>query len=66
MIHSDILRAHRVPLCVDLDHTLVRCDLLHEGMLQVAKTAPWRLVAMARKDRVPDQTPPTPEKQAGD
>lgn len=46
MIHSDILRAHRIPLCVDLDHTLVRCDLLHEGMLQVAKARPLRMFAM--------------------
>lgn len=36
---------HRV-LCVDLDGSLIRSDLLHESVLLLAKTAPWRLLAL--------------------
>jgi 4-hydroxybenzoate polyprenyltransferase/phosphoserine phosphatase len=32
-----------IPLCVDLDGTLVQTDLLHEGVLQFAKTSPMSL-----------------------
>lgn len=35
-----------VPLCVDLDGTLVRTDMLHETMLLLANRSPWRLAAM--------------------
>lgn len=33
-----------IPLCVDLDGTLVRTDLLHEGVLQYARTSPLCLL----------------------
>jgi 4-hydroxybenzoate polyprenyltransferase/phosphoserine phosphatase len=36
------------PLAVDLDGTLVRTDTLHESLINVAKSAPLRLLAIAR------------------
>jgi len=33
-----------VPLCVDCDGTLIRTDLLHESVLLLLGTAPWRLL----------------------
>ena len=42
--HSSIM----VPLAVDLDGTLVRTDTLHESLINVAKSAPLRLFAVAR------------------
>lgn len=34
---------HDVPLCVDCDGTLLRTDLLHEGVLLLLKNAPWKI-----------------------
>jgi 4-hydroxybenzoate polyprenyltransferase/phosphoserine phosphatase len=33
-----------VPLCVDCDGTLIRTDLLHESVLLLLGSAPWRLL----------------------
>ena len=35
-----------VPLCVDLDGTLVRVDLLHEGLLQAVKRGPSEVLGL--------------------
>ncbi len=35
-----------VPLCIDLDGTLVRSDMLHESTLELLKTAPLALVRL--------------------
>ncbi|MBC2668127.1 UbiA family prenyltransferase [Novosphingobium piscinae] len=35
-----------IPLCVDLDGTLVKTDLLHESALELAKTAPLALLRL--------------------
>jgi 4-hydroxybenzoate polyprenyltransferase/phosphoserine phosphatase len=35
-----------VPLCVDLDGTLLKSDLLAESLIAVAKRAPWALLAV--------------------
>jgi 4-hydroxybenzoate polyprenyltransferase/phosphoserine phosphatase len=37
-----------IPLCIDLDGTLVRTDMLHETMLLLAKTSPLSLAALPR------------------
>ncbi len=37
-----------VPLCVDLDGTLVRSDTLHENLLAVARTKPLALLSLPR------------------
>jgi len=37
-----------IPLCVDLDGTLLRTDLLHEALLRVAKLYPQRLPELLR------------------
>lgn len=37
--------AHPVPLCVDLDGTLVRTDTLHESVLRLLKNRPWLVLA---------------------
>ena len=34
------------PLCVDLDGTLVATDTLLESLLELLKTAPWKLFAL--------------------
>uniref|UniRef100_E6PX18 Putative prenyltransferase n=1 Tax=mine drainage metagenome TaxID=410659 RepID=E6PX18_9ZZZZ len=34
------------PLCVDLDGTLVKSDTLHDGLLKLARSQPWRLVLL--------------------
>lgn len=36
----------RIPLCVDLDGTLVRTDMLHETLLLLAKASPASLAAL--------------------
>lgn len=36
----------RLPLCIDLDGTLVRTDLFHESLVRVLRKAPWRLLSM--------------------
>ncbi len=36
----------RIPLCVDLDGTLVRTDMLHETLLLLVKTSPASLAAL--------------------
>lgn len=41
-------RTTTLPLCVDLDGTLVRTDTLLESVLLLTKKNPWQLVAMAR------------------
>src|SRR5581483_9340777 len=33
-----------IPLCVDLDGTLLKTDVLFEGIVQLAKERPWKLV----------------------
>jgi 4-hydroxybenzoate polyprenyltransferase/phosphoserine phosphatase len=42
----EILRPVRAagPLCVDLDGTLIRTDVLHESVLQLLKANPWGLI----------------------
>ncbi|CAM4091070.1 UbiA family prenyltransferase [Paracidovorax anthurii] len=35
-----------VPLVVDLDGTLILTDMLHESSLQLARTAPWQVLAL--------------------
>ena len=35
-----------IPLCVDLDGTLVRTDMLHETFLLLAKTSPFSLASL--------------------
>ncbi|ANI17022.1 MULTISPECIES: UbiA family prenyltransferase [Pseudomonas] len=35
-----------IPLCVDLDGTLVRTDMLHETVLLLAKSSPFSLIAL--------------------
>ena len=35
-----------ITLCVDLDGTLIRTDLLHEGLLKAAKSAPHKLPSL--------------------
>ena len=35
-----------LPLCVDLDGTLIRSDLLHEALVLLAKERPWLLLAV--------------------
>src|SRR6188508_1937369 len=35
-----------VPLCVDCDGTLIRTDLLHEGLLLLVKQAPLALLLL--------------------
>jgi 4-hydroxybenzoate polyprenyltransferase/phosphoserine phosphatase len=42
--HSEPVRSD-VPLCVDLDGTLIRSDLLHETLVLLAKERPWLLLA---------------------
>jgi 4-hydroxybenzoate polyprenyltransferase/phosphoserine phosphatase len=42
------MRDTSVPLCVDLDGTLVRTDLLHEMLLLLAKASPASLGALPR------------------
>ena len=34
------------PLCVDLDGTLIRSDLLFESLARLIKTQPWMLLAV--------------------
>ena len=38
--------ADRIPLCVDLDGTLIRSDTLHEALLLLAKGSPFALSAL--------------------
>src|SRR5258705_2061169 len=38
--------AHRVPLAVDLDGTLVRSDMLMESLASALKRAPWLVLAL--------------------
>ena len=38
--------ADRIPLCVDLDGTLIRSDTLHEALLLLAKGSPFALFAL--------------------
>ena len=38
--------ADRIPLCVDLDGTLIRSDTLHEALLLLAKESPFALSAL--------------------
>ena len=40
------MHADHVPLCVDLDGTLVRSDMLHESTLELLKTAPLSLARL--------------------
>ena len=35
-----------IPLCVDLDGTLVKTDTLWEALILLLKTSPWRLVSL--------------------
>lgn len=44
---ADVSAVH-VPLCVDLDGTLLRTDMLHECVLSLAKTSPLALGALPR------------------
>jgi len=39
-------RADAVPLCVDLDGTLIRTDMLHENVLGLAKVSPVSLLSL--------------------
>src|SRR5688500_13888148 len=43
---ADTEGATRVPLCVDLDGTLLRSDLLVESVLALLAARPWLLLAM--------------------
>lgn len=38
--------ANAVPLCVDLDGTLIRTDMLHENVLGLAKASPFSLLSL--------------------
>ncbi len=40
---ADAQRLAKVPLAVDLDGTLIRCDVFLEAMLRLAFTKPWKL-----------------------
>lgn len=40
------MQADLIPLCIDLDGTLVRSDMLHESTLELFKTAPLSLVRL--------------------
>lgn len=42
-MEADALTGRPVPLCVDLDGTLVRTDMLHEATLELLKRAPLSL-----------------------
>ena len=35
-----------VPLCIDLDGTLIRSDTLFESVLQLLKREPWLVLAL--------------------
>lgn len=39
-------RAAAVPLCVDLDGTLLRGDLLHESLFDLLRRSPWAVVKL--------------------
>ena len=39
---------HDVPLCVDLDGTLIRSDTLHEAVMQLARHRPLALLSLPR------------------
>ena len=43
---EDKARADAVPLCVDLDGTLIRTDMLHENVLGLAKVSPVSLLSL--------------------
>lgn len=46
MIDQQIDAATEPPLCVDLDHTLIRTDLLYESVVLLAKRNPVSLLAL--------------------
>ena len=43
---NDLLSENNLPLCVDLDGTLVRSDTLFEGILVLLKKAPWYIFVL--------------------
>ena len=62
--------ATRPPLAVDLDGTLIRCDLFTEAMIRLGFEKPWRLAELAgwllrgrayAKARLAEMFPPSPE-----